>query len=377
MRRQIEWPALRNSLEEYELRIGGLEFLETGWVRDGYPGEWGTDSENEVVFWDEYFTYHWFMNFIRDEFQVDVLWKLVKELKRFSSFSEPRNDHQLAKCLAHAVLHNDMRVLRFERDLWGRIDRNDPDREYMPMVGIFLPVKPKEPEPEPPVGKVEDPYGPIRIRVVEDSTGKPVPNVKISFFLDDLPPIYTNAEGIAEASNVLGRTYVAECRLSDLNSQTLNYVGEGETPIYPPEKPSKPDNATEQASSSNRSTPASSSPPEFIIAHVKDNKRKKWEMTDVHINEMRTVRIQKLDPKIVDAYLEDSNGKRIEITDVDQDVFLVVESRNMINEKIDIDLSDVAFDFEYQGNKLGNKLSNFQVTSDKMKIELKTCARGK
>jgi hypothetical protein len=75
---------------------------------------------------------------------------------------------------------------------------------YTPMVGLFLPVKPKETKPEPPVRKVEDPYGPIRIRVVEDSTGKPIPNVKISFFGDDPSPIYTNSEGIAEASNVLG-----------------------------------------------------------------------------------------------------------------------------------------------------------------------------
>jgi hypothetical protein len=290
MYRQIEWPTLRRGpLEEYELRIGGLEFLETGWMRNGYPGQWGTDSENEVVFWDEYFTYHWFMDFIRDEFQVDILWKFVKELRRFSFFSEPRDKHQLAKCLAHAALKGDLRVLRFERDLWGRIDRNDPDREYMPMVGIFLPVKPKEPKHEPPVRKVEDPYGPIRIRVVEDSTGRPIPNVKISFFLNDLPAIYTNAEGIAETANVLGRTYVVQCPLADEPlSQILNHVGEGETPICPPEKSSKPNDSTEEAGSDS----FSSSPPEFVIAHVKEKKRKRWEMEGVHINKLRTVRVQ-------------------------------------------------------------------------------------
>jgi hypothetical protein len=250
------------------------------------PGN-GVLPENEVVFWDEYFTYHWFMDFIRDEFQVDILWKFVKELRRFSFFSEPRDKHQLAKCLARAALNGDMRVLRFGRDLHGRRDWNDPD--YTPMVGIFLPVKPKEPKPEPPVRKVEDPYGPIRIRVVEDSTGKPIPNVKISFFLDGLPSIYTNAKGIAETANVLGRTYVAECRLGKLlsHAQVLDYVGEGETPICPSEESSEPDNATEEASGS------SSSPPEFIIAHVKGNKRIKWEMEGVHINKMRTVRVRK------------------------------------------------------------------------------------
>jgi hypothetical protein len=271
-----------------------LEFLETGWVRDGYPGQWGTSCENEVVFWDEYITYHWFMDFIRDEFQVDILWKFVKELRRFSFFSEPRDNHQLAKCLAHAVLHNDMRVLRFGRDLYGRRDWNDPD--YTPMVGLFLPVKPKETKPEPPVRKVEDPYGPIRIRVVEDSTGKPIPNVKISFFGDDPSPIYTSSEGIAEASNVLGRFYVAQCPLiGEPLSQTLHYLGEGETPICPSEESeehSEPDSSTEEASNSDSSSSSSSSPPEFHIAHVKENKRKKWEMEWVRINEPRTVRVR-------------------------------------------------------------------------------------
>ncbi len=310
MHRQIEWPTLRRGpLEEYELRIGGLEFLETGWVRSGYPGEWGTDSENEVVFWSDYFTYHWFMDFIRDEFQVDILWKFVKELKRFSFFSEPRNNHQLAQCLARAALNGDMRVLSFERDLYGRIDWNDPNRDYTPMVGIFLPVKPKEPEPEPPIRKVEDPYGRIRIRVVEDSTGKPIPSVKISFFLDDLPSIYTNGEGIAETANVLGRTYVAECQLGELLSQAqvLDYVGEGETPICPSEESPESDNATEEFSD------PSSPPPKFIIAHVKGDKRIKWEMTDVHINEMRTVRVRR-----VNLSRENANKKRLAYDKIDK-----------------------------------------------------------
>lgn len=370
MRRQIEWPTISSSpLEEFELRISNLEFMETGWVRDGYPGQWGTSRENEVVFWDEWFTYHWFMDFIRDEFQVAILWRFVKELKRFSFVSEPKNNHQLAQCLAQAILRNDMRVLRFKRDLYGRRDWNDPD--YTPMVGLLQPVKPKEPKPEPPVRKVEDPYGPIRIRVVEDSTGKPIPSVKISFFGGDPSPIYTNSEGIAEASNVLGRTYVAQCPLmGEPLSQTLNYVGEGETPIHPLEEPSEPNNSNEEPSSS-------SSSPEFTIAHVRDNKCKKWEMEGVHINEMRTVRVRKLVPKIVDAFFEDSNGKKIEITDINQNLVFVIESRNMIGEEIDVDFSDVAFDFEYKSNRLNSNLKNLQVTSDKMRIELKTCARGK
>jgi hypothetical protein len=85
--------------------------------------------------------------------------------------------------------------------------------ENQPRVGLLTPrVPPKPPPPPPePIPKVKDPVGPLRIRVVEDSTGKPIPNVKISFWHDHYPPIYTNNEGIAEEPYAPGKTYIVEC----------------------------------------------------------------------------------------------------------------------------------------------------------------------
>jgi hypothetical protein len=240
--------------------------------------------------------------------------------------------------------------------------------ENQPRVGLLTPREPPKPVPPPePPPKIEDPFGPVRIRVVEDATGKPISNVKISFWGNALPPIYTNAEGIAEAANAEGRTYIAECPLEDKPlSQTLDYVGEGETPIHPQSESSEPDSSTELASGSNSgptgaSSSSSSPQPELVIAQVKEYKVKtgdtlqsiglkeeqyflpedvsffnwgvmtneetqeklrdfigctkkdedgdyvfddsdspgiiylwkKWEMTGVHINEMRTLRVRK------------------------------------------------------------------------------------
>lgn len=154
--------------------------------------------------------------------------------------------------------------------------------ENQPRVGLLTPREPPKPPPPPPEPppKIQDPFGPVRIRVVEDATGKPIPNVKISFWGDALPPIYTNAEGVAEAANVEGRTYIAECPLEDKPlSQILDYVGEGETPVHPQPKSSEPDSSTELVSSSNSgsagASASSSSPqPEFVIAQVKEYKVK-------------------------------------------------------------------------------------------------------
>ena len=45
----------------------------------------------------------------------------------------------------------------------------------------------------------------------------------------------------------------------------------------------------------------------------------------------------------------------------------------MIGEDVDIDLSDSDIDFEYQGDILNNDILNdFRITSNTMKIELKT-----
>ncbi len=245
--------------------------------------------------------------------------------------------------------------------------------ENQPRVGLLTPrVPPKSPPPPPePIPKVKDPVGPLRIRVVEDSTGKPIPNVKISFWNDDLPPLYTNDDGIAENLYAPGKTYIVECPPDKFTlTEISDFVGEGETPIHPTqsedsESPEPESNASlTDKDKKSKSLTSNSRKPEYKIAHVIEYKvktgdsfmtacrkgaglipmigayfnwgvrtneeiqeklrdyvgcterdedgdyilddsndpgiiylYKKWEMTGVLINEMRTLRVRKIQPK--------------------------------------------------------------------------------
>jgi outer membrane protein OmpA-like peptidoglycan-associated protein len=76
------------------------------------------------------------------------------------------------------------------------------------------------------------------------------------------------------------------------------------------------------------------------------------------------------DGKVLEAYFEDEAGKRIEITRAGKKVFLVLKSENLVGKKVDIDLSDVAFDVEYRDTVLEKGLlSAFEVSEDLQKIE--------
>lgn len=71
------------------------------------------------------------------------------------------------------------------------------------------------------------------------------------------------------------------------------------------------------------------------------------------------------------AFFENASGEGIDLARAGSSVFLVLQSSNMVGEKIDIDLSDASFDFERQGEILqGGILKNFEIIDDTMKIEL-------
>jgi hypothetical protein len=143
-------------------------------------------------------------------------------------------------------------------------------------IGLLTPpAKPKPPAPPIEPRKVEDPFGPIRIRVVDDATGKPISGVKISFWGDSLPSIITNNNGLAEKPNTPGRLYIAECpawnkiRLD----QALEFVGEGENPINP--RANQLDEKENQANNNQVSSRETGSPPELIIINLLKHKVKK------------------------------------------------------------------------------------------------------
>jgi len=86
----------------------------------------------------------------------------------------------------------------------------------------------------------------------------------------------------------------------------------------------------------------------------------------------------KAEGEIVQVYFEDSTGKKTEVTGPNQKVFLVVETMNLIGKKVNLDLSDVKFDYEYNGKILENDiLKDFEITADTMKIELKSVQGSK
>ncbi len=84
-----------------------------------------------------------------------------------------------------------------------------------------------------------------------------------------------------------------------------------------------------------------------------------------------TVIEEDVEPKILNSYLEDKQGNRVAKPKINQELYLIVKTKDMINESIDIDLSDSNIDFEYQGSILADdQLNNYNVTNDLMKIPL-------
>jgi hypothetical protein len=77
-------------------------------------------------------------------------------------------------------------------------------------------------------------------------------------------------------------------------------------------------------------------------------------------------------------HFEDKEGNKIEITAPHQTVFLIVETTGMIGKKVDIDLSDADFDYEYNGTAVENDLlRDLEISADRMKIEMKSISGRK
>ena len=75
--------------------------------------------------------------------------------------------------------------------------------------------------------------------------------------------------------------------------------------------------------------------------------------------------------KLVDYFLTDSSGKKIEEYEVGDKIYLNIETKNRIDDKITIHLEDKSHDFKYNGNVLENDmLKDFVIKKDVEKIEL-------
>lgn len=79
------------------------------------------------------------------------------------------------------------------------------------------------------------------------------------------------------------------------------------------------------------------------------------------------------EPELIAKYYTDLEGNRINETIIGQEVYLVLETKNMIGKTVDIDLSDNTKDFEYKGHILkddilGNLIINEDLQQEKLKV---------
>ncbi|GIZ16030.1 hypothetical protein [Capnocytophaga catalasegens] len=79
------------------------------------------------------------------------------------------------------------------------------------------------------------------------------------------------------------------------------------------------------------------------------------------------------EPEVIAKYYTDLEGNKIEEATIGQELYLVLETKNMIGRTVDIDLSNNERDFEYKGQVLkddilGNLTINEDIQQEKLKI---------
>lgn len=86
---------------------------------------------------------------------------------------------------------------------------------------------------------------------------------------------------------------------------------------------------------------------------------------------------QKPEADLYEIFYADYDGNRDFSPMVGDDIWLVVKSRNMVGEVIDIDISDNGWDFEYKDKPVENHLlEDIKLTSDIEHIPLRIAASG-
>jgi len=77
------------------------------------------------------------------------------------------------------------------------------------------------------------------------------------------------------------------------------------------------------------------------------------------------------EPTIQETYFQDSSGNKIQEVVVGSKVTLIVKTKDMVGETLDIDLSDNSKDFKYNGQAIENDMiKGIPVKGDTVKIDL-------
>jgi len=74
---------------------------------------------------------------------------------------------------------------------------------------------------------------------------------------------------------------------------------------------------------------------------------------------------------IIDCYYTDLEGNENTELNIGDEVYLVLQTENMVGEIIDVDLANHAKDFEYNGAVLENDiLEDLKITTEQQKVKL-------
>jgi len=96
-----------------------------------------------------------------------------------------------------------------------------------------------------------------------------------------------------------------------------------------------------------------------------------WKVTDLDANAEDTVLDN--DPEILNYHIEDLEGNEIDQDEIaiDDEIILVIETRNAVGEVFEFDLDDQKLDYEHNGVKLEDDTLEVQITNDVEYIPLK------
>ena len=101
-----------------------------------------------------------------------------------------------------------------------------------------------------------------------------------------------------------------------------------------------------------------------------------WNPSNPFVEIEETTREEE-EEQILESYFEDQEGERITKVRKGQDVFLVIKTENMTGKQVDIDLGTTDGAFEYEGQIVeDNILNEYDITSDYLKIALKSISKG-
>ncbi len=98
-----------------------------------------------------------------------------------------------------------------------------------------------------------------------------------------------------------------------------------------------------------------------------------WKVTDLNAGSTEATTIQLNNPKVLKYWYEDEYGTELLKPKRNQNIELVIQTKDMVGMAINIDLSDDEIDYEYNGEVVENDLlENIQVTANTIRVKLKT-----